>query len=60
MAFTIALAATAAGALAPAAIALDFMRLAGGGIVLGLAVGLVISLVTTIGPVARIVLREPT
>jgi monovalent cation:H+ antiporter, CPA1 family len=45
--FTIALAATAAGTFAPASIALDFVRLAGGGIVLGLAVGLVISLVTS-------------
>lgn len=45
--FTIALAATAAGAVAPASIALDFVRLAGGGIVVGLAVGFAVSLVTS-------------
>jgi monovalent cation:H+ antiporter, CPA1 family len=44
--FTIALAATAAGTIAPAAVALDFVRLAGGGIIVGLAVGFAVSLVT--------------
>lgn len=44
--FTIALAATASGHLSPAGAALDFVRLAGGGVALGLVLGLVVSLVT--------------
>lgn len=45
--FTVALAAAAAGTFAPASIALDFVRLAGGGIALGLVVGFALSLVTS-------------
>lgn len=45
--FTIALAATAAGTFAPGAVALDFVRLAGGGVLLGLAIGFAASLVTS-------------
>lgn len=45
--FTIALTATAAGTLAPASVVLDFVRLAGGGIALGLVIGFAISVVTS-------------
>jgi CPA1 family monovalent cation:H+ antiporter len=45
--FTIALAATTTGAFAPASIALDFVRLAGGGIAIGVVLGFAISLVTS-------------
>jgi len=45
--FTIALAATTAGTFAPASIVLDFVRLAGGGTALGLALGFAISFVTS-------------
>lgn len=45
--FTIALAATATGTFAPASILLDFARLAGGGVLAGLGVGLALSLVTS-------------
>jgi monovalent cation:H+ antiporter, CPA1 family len=45
--FTIALGAAAAGTLPPGPAALDFVRLAGGGVLLGLAVGLAVSLVTS-------------
>jgi monovalent cation:H+ antiporter, CPA1 family len=45
--FAIALAATAGATLAPASIGLDFIRLAGGGVALGLVVGFAISLVTS-------------
>lgn len=45
--FTIALAASASGAVAPASMAVDFVRLAGGGLVVGLAVGFAASLVTS-------------
>jgi monovalent cation:H+ antiporter, CPA1 family len=44
--FTIALAATAAGTFSPTSIALDFLRLTGGGVALGLALGFAISLLT--------------
>jgi monovalent cation:H+ antiporter, CPA1 family len=45
--FTIALAATTAGAFTPTSIVLDFVRLAGGGIALGVALGFAISFVTS-------------
>jgi CPA1 family monovalent cation:H+ antiporter len=45
--FTIALAATTAGSFGPTSIALDFLRLAGGGVALGLALGFAISLLTS-------------
>jgi CPA1 family monovalent cation:H+ antiporter len=44
--FTIALAATATGTFAPASIVLDLTRLAGGGVLAGLALGFALSLVT--------------
>jgi len=45
--FTIALAATTAGMYAPASILLEFLRLAGGGVAVGLVVGFALSLVTS-------------
>lgn len=44
--FVVALAATGSGGLAPASAVLDVVRLAGGGVVVGLAVGFVLSRVT--------------
>jgi CPA1 family monovalent cation:H+ antiporter len=43
--FTIALTAASAGVMSPASAVLDFLRLAGGGIALGLVLGLAVSLV---------------
>jgi CPA1 family monovalent cation:H+ antiporter len=45
--FSIALAATAAGSFAPASMVLEFARMACGGVLAGLAVGFVLSLVTS-------------
>jgi Na+:H+ antiporter len=45
--FTVVLGVAATGTFAPASIALDFIRLAGGGVLAGLAVGFGLSLITT-------------
>lgn len=45
--FTVALAATAAAASTPASIALDLLRLTGGGLAIGLALGFALSLLTS-------------